>query len=133
MVGYRITHYLAIVHVQYGRQITFLPADIYFSYIRSPFLVGRSRREVSVHYVFCNLAYFPLVGVVVATFANILQVFFLHDSVHSLVVDSVALVLQLGTDSVVAVTALVLCMDCLYPPAFLGVAVGLFTQMVIVC
>ena len=133
VVGYRITHYLAIVHVQYGRQIAFLPADIYLGYVRSPFLVGRSRREVPVHYVFRNLTYFPLVGVVVAAFADILQVFFLHDPVHSLVVDSVALVLQLGTDSVVTVTAPVFCMDCLYPPAFLGVAVGLFMQMVIVC
>ena len=133
VVGYRITHYFAIVHVQYGRQIAFLPVDIYFGHVRSPFLVGRSRREVPVHYVFRDLAYFPLVGVVVAAFADILQIFFLHDPVHGLVVDSVTLVLHLGADSVVAVTALVFRMDSPYPPTFLGVAVGLFTEMVIVC
>jgi hypothetical protein len=71
--------------------------------------------------------------VVVAAFADILQIFFLHDPVHGLVVDSVTLVLQLGADSVVAVTALVFRMDSPYPPTFLGVAVGLFTEMVIVC
>ena len=68
-----------------------------------------------------------------AAFADILQVFFLHDPVHSLVVDSVALVLQLGADSVVAVTALVFRMDSPYPPTFLGVSVRLFTEVVIVC
>ena len=65
--------------------------------------------------------------------ADIFQIFFLHDSVHGFVIDRKALVFQLDTDSVVAVAALMLHVDGLYPAAFIGVAVGLFTEMVIVC
>jgi hypothetical protein len=49
------------------------------------------------------------------------------------VIDRKALAFQLDTDSVVAVAALMLHVDGLYPAAFIGVAVGLFTEMVIVC
>ncbi len=65
--------------------------------------------------------------------ADIFQIFFLHDSVHGFVIDREALVSELGHDAPVAVTTPVLRMHGLDSAAFIGVAVGLFTEMVIVC
>ena len=122
----------AVVHVQYRRQEALVPADVYPGHVGDPLLVGTGRGEVPVDDVRRGLARFALVGAVLATPADVPRIFFLHDAVHRLVVDCEALVPQFVPDAAVAVAAPVFRVYGLDPPALVGVAVGLFPDVVVV-
>jgi len=133
MVRYGIADDFTVVHVQYWRQVAFVHADVYLGHIRCPLLVWAGRSEVSVEYVRGYFTDVALVGSVLATSADILQVFFLHDAIHGLVIDHEAFVPQLILDTSVAVTALVFRMYGFDSLALVGVAVVLLLDVVVVC
>lgn len=133
MVRDRIAYDFSVVHIQYRRQIALLQADVYLRYVGSPLLVWSCRGEVPVDYIRGDLADVALVGTVLATPANILQVLFLHETVYGLVVDREALVPQFVPYATVAVTALVMGVYGPDPLALFRIAVRLFTDVVVVC
>ena len=132
MVRDCVADYLAVIHVEYRRQVALVHADVYLSHVGSPLPVGCLRVEVPLEPVRRSLADLSLVGAVLAALAHVLQAFFLHESVDRLVVNDVALIPQLGNDAAVAVAALVLGVYGLDPAAFVGVAVPTLLEVVVV-
>ena len=133
MVRYGVADDFTIVHIEYRREVALARAYVYLCHIGSPFLVWPSRREVAVQYVKCGLADFALVRPVLAAPADILQVFFLHDSVYRLVVDRVAFVPHLRTDAFAPVSSSVFCVQGLDSTALCCIAVRFLAEIVVVC
>ncbi len=132
-VRYGIADNFTVVHVEYRREIALACTYIYLRHISCPFLVWPSRGEVAVQYVRCGLADFALVRPVLAASANVLQVFFLHDSVDRLVVDQVPFVPHLRTDALASVSSAMFCMQGLDPLTFNCIAVRFLAEIVVVC
>ena len=89
------------------------------------------RYRVAHDFTVVHVQYWRQVALV--PFADVLLKFLPHDHADGLVVDSEAFVLELRTDSTVAVAAPVLCMYRPCPFAFFRVAVGPLAQVVVVC
>ena len=103
------------------------------SHISCPFLVWPGRGKVAVQYVWRRLADLSLVGPELVASADILQVFFLHDSVNRLVVDRVAFAPYLHTDALAPVSSAVFCVQRLDPLTLDCIAVRFLAEIVVVC
>ena len=133
MVRYGVADDFTVVHIEYRREVALVFAYVYLSHIGSPFLVWPCRGEVAVQYVRGNLANFTLVRSILAAPADVLQVFFLHDSVDCLVVNQVAFAPYLRTDSLAPVATAVFCVHCPDPLTLGCIAVRFLAEIVVIC
>ena len=132
MVRDCVADYLAVIHVEYRRQVALVHADVYLSHVGSPFPVGGLCVEVPLEPVRGGLADLALVRAVLAAPAHVLQAIFLHEPIDRLVVYGIALVPELGHDAAVAIATLVLGVYGLDSLAHDGVAVGAILEVVVV-
>lgn len=113
--GNGVRYNTAIKHIQYWREVQFSAVYAYLCNISSPFLIGSVCAKITFQYIRSNLAYFPLVGMIVPFLCLCLKSHLIHQFLYCLVINNYIFTLaQFHTDSSVPIASMILVIYLLY-------------------